>query len=223
MAESDAEDVKPDCPSYHQTAHFELKHKVPSFIHNLLYNSYTSINAFTAFLCSKKQSHCNLLSHIQTIHFYIHRYITHAKHELRHNDVIQNFSPLITFPKASVSIAFCPTFLCKYFHKLHLWCSCKTYLKNPQCTFSESGTAEDSSHIHHCYICFRGKVRERFSQLKQALSNGPEVDMGKQAPTINKQCIARSDLSCTDRAARITKIYAHITHIDKTHVSTPPL
>lgn len=76
IAESDAEDVKPDCPSFHQTAHFELKHKVPSFIHDLLYNSYTSVNAFTAFLCSKKQSHCNLLSHVKTIHIYIQVHYT---------------------------------------------------------------------------------------------------------------------------------------------------
>lgn len=58
-------------PSFHQTAHFELKHKVPSLIHDLLYNSYTRINAFTTLLCSKKQSHCNLLSHIRTLHIYI--------------------------------------------------------------------------------------------------------------------------------------------------------
>lgn len=71
VAESDAEDVKPDCPSFHQTALFELKHKVPSCIHNLLYNSYTSINAFTAFLCSKKNNLTVTYFHTQSIHIYI--------------------------------------------------------------------------------------------------------------------------------------------------------
>lgn len=72
LAESDAEQVQttPALVSIKQLIS-ELEHKVPSFIHTLLYNSCTSINAFTAFLCSKKQSHCNLLPHIHTIHIYI--------------------------------------------------------------------------------------------------------------------------------------------------------
>lgn len=71
---ADTEHVHPDCPNFHQTAHFELNAKCLHilFFHEWLYNSYTSINAFTAFLCSKKQSHCNLLSHTHGLYIFIY-------------------------------------------------------------------------------------------------------------------------------------------------------
>lgn len=72
--------VKPHCPSLPLTAHFELTHKVPSFIHNLVYNHHhISINAFTAFLCSKNNLTVTYF-HTQAIQIYVQE--QHAKHGL---------------------------------------------------------------------------------------------------------------------------------------------
>lgn len=125
----------------------------------MTYYSYIKINAFTAFLCSKKQSHHYLLSPI--LYIFIYKNITHANMDSILSGVkIQNLSPLITlFPQLLSQLLSVPQ-SCASHSSTYIYTivSCKPIWRIFSVLLVKVAHRADSElHIQHSYVSFGGK------------------------------------------------------------------